>query len=348
MKKNKEFSKKNKIKDYWRRTFVCSFYLICALILWHHGELKAEEKKQKEVNLNQEESYDKEFLDSEEKFNETKVESDFHSLETNEGAKPPTETVPVSSELESENLKLGPETAEAQMQEDTAHSSAEDSSVEVIPRNQDVIVLNQKKYLSYKERRTNHGFLFQIESENLYFHDYLSKYDQKTYEELWGQEDVNLAGVSLAYKFNFMLGSLSLGASYGYGEIKDDRTGLERDIIVDKTMGSINFYLDNMMSEPYIVPYLGLSLFRINSKEKIVPLEQTFETSSDLGNALTIGILVQLNWIEPESAKEIYLNNGVENTYLNIFFSKYENPNNENEPSVQSDFNWGAGLRVEF
>ncbi|MCK6599258.1 MAG: hypothetical protein L6Q37_12910, partial [Bdellovibrionaceae bacterium] len=80
-------------------------------------------------------------------------------------------------------------------------------------------------------------FLFQIESENLYFHDYLSKYDQKTYEELWGQEDVNLAGVSLAYKFNFMLGSLSLGASYGYGEIKDDRTGLERDIIVDKTMG---------------------------------------------------------------------------------------------------------------
>ncbi|MCK6599257.1 MAG: hypothetical protein L6Q37_12905, partial [Bdellovibrionaceae bacterium] len=112
--------------------------------------------------------------------------------------------------------------------------------------------------------------------------------------------------------------------------------------------GSINFYLDNMMSEPYIVPYLGLSLFRINSKEKIVPLEQTFESSSDLGNALTIGILVQLNWIEPESAKEIYLNNGVENTYLNIFFSKYENPNNENEPSVQSDFNWGAGLRVEF
>jgi hypothetical protein len=230
--------------------------------------------------------------------------------------------------------------------------SSEDNLVEVYNGPANVEVRTRHKFESYKERRTRHGFTVGISSENVYMHDYTSIYDGKLYEELWGQEDVSLPQLNLNYKFNFILGSLNIGAGYGHGSILDDRTGEERTIIIDKTAGNLQFLFDNFMKEPYFVPYVGVSLFNFKITEQ-VKLSTSSEITdhsftTDTGNAFTVGFLIQLNWMEKEASKEAYLENGLENTYLDIYWTQYENPNQAPDPSTQSDFNWGAGLRIEF
>lgn len=227
-------------------------------------------------------------------------------------------------------------------------SNTDENLVEVIPYNQNVEVLKVKEYESYKDRRTTHGFMMNIVTENVFFADYVSQHDQAIYEDLWGQEDVSLPQINLNYKFNFKLGSITLGAGYGQGSIVDDRIGDERTITVDKTAGSIQFLLDNMMSEPYFVPYVGASIFKFNIGEKVLSTDSSYSSESEYGNAFTVGFLIQLNWADKESAKEAYLAHGLENTYLDVFWTQHENPNEDPLPNVQSDMNWGAGLRVEF
>lgn len=228
----------------------------------------------------------------------------------------------------------------------------EENLVEVYNGPANVEVRTQHKFQNYKERRSRHGLTIGISSENVYMHDYTSIYDGKLYEELWGQEDVSLPQLNLNYKFNFMLGSINIGAGYGHGSVLDDRTGDERTIIIDKTAGNLQFLFDNFMKEPYFVPYVGVSLFNFKVTEQVKLSTGTEATehsfTTDTGNAFTVGFLIQLNWMDKDAAKLAYLENGLENTYLDIYWTQYENPNQSPDPSTQSDFNWGAGLRIEF
>jgi hypothetical protein len=58
--------------------------------------------------------------------------------------------------------------------------------------------------------------------------------------------------------------------------------------------------------------------------------------------------LIQLNWIEKETAKLAYLGQGLENTYLDVFWTQYQNTDDELDPAFENDFNFGVGLRLEF
>ena len=220
--------------------------------------------------------------------------------------------------------------------------------VEVIPYQGNVEVLKFKNYENYKERRTTNGFMMYLGSENLYFADYVSQHDQLLYEELWGNEDLTVPELNINYKFNFLLGSLTFGLGFGQGSLLDDRIGDERTIAIEKISASIQFLADNLMREPYFVPYVGASVFQFKISESVKSVEKTYEDTSDVGYSFTVGFLIQLNWIEKEVSKQAYLEHGLENTYLDFHWTKHENPNDDPKPNLESDINWGAGLRVEF
>lgn len=63
---------------------------------------------------------------------------------------------------------------------------------------------------------------------------------------------------------------------------------------------------------------------------------------------MTFGLLIQLNWLEAETAKDAYLNQGVENTYLDIFWNQYASSGSDEDLNLETQSNWGAGLRIEF
>lgn len=230
----------------------------------------------------------------------------------------------------------------------TASAPIEADMVEVIPREKTVEVEVRKEYTPYRERRTTHGFLFSFNAENLYFQDYASIVDEKLYEELFGQEDLTLLQIQLDYKLNFILGAIVAGAGFGQGTLIDDRVGEERSLTISKKSLRAQWLLDSLTKEPYLVPYVGVSYWQFGIEEGNRTLKTTNSYDSGNGTALTVGMLVQLNWIEPDVAKGAYLSQGLENTYLDVFWTQYQNTDNELDPVFENDFNFGVGLRMEF
>ena len=163
-----------------------------------------------------------------------------------------------------------------------------------------------------------------------------------------------MAQVQINYKLNFVLGSLLAGVSYGQGTIIDNRSvdaaliNEERSLTIEKKAVSAQWQLDALMKEPYFVPYVGFSYWQIGLTEENLTTKTVGTYDTGYGTSLTAGFLIQLNWIEPETSKLAYLNQGLENTYLDVFWTQYQNTDNELDPALENDFNFGVGLRVEF
>lgn len=260
----------------------------------------------------------------------------------------PVETVPVEppSKATNQEPEFVFEPANTESAPNTKVTEAD--MVEVIPREKNVEIEPRKRYTHYRDRRTTHGFLFSFNAENLYFQDYASLVDQKLYEELFGQEDLTLLQVQVDYKLNFMLGSLIAGAGFGHGTLIDDRVGEERGLTISKKSLRAQWLLDSITKEPYFVPYVGASLWQFGISEENKTLNTTNRYDTGNGTALTVGFLIQLNWLEPDVAKGAYLAQGLENTYLDVFWTQYQNTDDELDPIFENDFNFGVGLRMEF
>lgn len=258
------------------------------------------------------------------------------------------EELPASEVANAQEVNQNQNSNQSPSQNTNPNPNSEQNLVDVIPGESSVVVLKHKNYEDYKIRRKTHGGSVNVTTENIYMADYTSLHDDEIYEALWGQEDVSLVQLGLNYKYNFTLGSLNLGIGYGHGSLLDDRIGDERTIALDKSSASIQFLLDNLMREPYFVPYVGASIFNFKINEYVKSTDQTYEMTSSYGNSFTVGFLIQLSWMERETSRLAYQENGIENTYLDVFWTQYENPNEDPDPSIQSDLNWGAGLRVEF
>lgn len=228
----------------------------------------------------------------------------------------------------------------------------------------DVEVVHSIQFGNYKERRKTNGFMFNFHAENLYLPDYISLIDlsnttattenqPRIYETMFGQSDITLASIDLGYKFNFSLGALVFGASYGEGSLSDDRITFERVLKVQKQTVMVQYILDTLFEEPYVVPYVSFEYGNIVLSEKgkmlVTDVEEKEITQNVSGsNVLKIGMLFSLNWMDKDSAKEAYIANGLENTYFEIYMSQYVGGGNETSSNIDTDPNWGAGLRLEF
>ncbi|OYZ24632.1 MAG: hypothetical protein B7Y39_00180 [Bdellovibrio sp. 28-41-41] len=259
---------------------------------------------------------------------------------------PPVETVPVEPIPQPEPYIPTPTVEALPLHSDKTVSEAD--MVEVIPMEKTVEVEPFKGYKPYRQRRATHGLMFNVNAENLYFQDYTSIVDQKLYEELFGQEDLTLVQVQLDYKLNFFLGSLVAGVGYGQGTLVDDRIGEERSLTIAKKSGRAQLLFDSLMKEPYFVPYVGFNFWQFGITEENTTLSTKNSYDTGNGTSLTVGFLVQLNWMDPQVAKLAYLGEGLENTYLDVFWTQYQNTDNELDPIFENDFNFGVGLRMEF
>ena len=59
----------------------------------------------------------------------------------------------------------------------------------------------------------------------------------------------------------------------------------------------------------------------------------------------TLGGLIQLNWIDPETSRKTRNEWGLTNMFLDVYVSQYLS---EDEPDFTSSINYGSGLRFEF
>ncbi len=224
----------------------------------------------------------------------------------------------------------------------------------------EVIIENKTDVtLPYKQRRGQYGGLFSVNYESFKPINYFSLIKSTDYEGISENKGIPLLGLEIGFKYNFSYGSVSALAGYSSGSISNETKNLE-ELTAHITKFAMNLALDGIGNEPYIVPFAQLGIHSISWTEvsRIGPTtkEENFNTKYNL--SYKIGLGFQLNWIEksidPNSNEEALRSSGLENTYLDVFYSAYSKPSQvadavgvEGEPDLESN-QFGAGLKLEF
>lgn len=222
----------------------------------------------------------------------------------------------------------------------SAPTKAEENLVEI--RGKDDV------YKNYRERRSTHGWQFAVGYENYFPKEFESSIDGETYGDMFGKSSIAIVSVETGYKFNFAAGSISALVGYGTGSLKDDRLGETRGLTVVRPSGRLMYIADALFPEPYVAPYAAFGVTALGIDENIVETGLKFSGQAKMGTMMTVGALIQVNWLEDDVSRTGYLQSGIQNTYIDLFLNQYSKSGGENDPNTFSAFNWGAGLRLEF
>lgn len=195
----------------------------------------------------------------------------------------------------------------------------------------------------YRERRGTHGMYFGVDYEALILKNFFSASDGSTYNDLFGSDVIGLMRLSIDYKYNFLFGALTLGGDVGIGSVSGKSS---RKLDVTKYGVGIKYVMDALMPEPYVAPYVGVNFWKIATKESSDI--NTNSKTTNIGYNYTVGLLIQLDWIDFNTAKEATFNYGLENTYLDIYATQYAKTGNEADIDTTTAILWGAGLKFEF
>ncbi len=203
-------------------------------------------------------------------------------------------------------------------------------------------------FAPYKERRRTHGANIGIHLENYVPGRWESLIDSEFYENTYGKTPISLTSFEAGYKYNFVLGSLSFMGGIGYGEANTTFLGASRVMGIYKYFGRGMYALDNFLPEPYIVPYVAGSIWQMRIKESETGSSDGGTATTGVGFDYSFGALFQLNWMDPDLASQTLNENGIQNTYLDLFVTQYLNTLKKTDSSLSSNFILGLGLRLEF
>lgn len=210
----------------------------------------------------------------------------------------------------------------------------------------------------YSERRSRFGFLFNINYEQFSPNKYYSLIHSLTYGELAGGASIPLMGIEAGIKYNFSLGSLSALLGYSLGEMSDETVGIDK-MSMAVTKAALNYSIDNIFLEPYVVPFVQAGVHIIDWTEVGTVGADTKEENITSQPTLHVkaGLSFQLNWIEgkidPSTHEDGLRSSGLENTFLDLYYTKYFEPNGVSEQVAESEANFessevGLGLKLEF
>lgn len=210
----------------------------------------------------------------------------------------------------------------------------------------------------YKERRSRFGVTFAVNYEQFSPSDYYSLIHSDTYGNLAGGASIPLIGAELGLKYNFSLGSLAVVAGYSMGEMSDSIVGID-EMSMAITKISANYTMDNLFSEPYVAPFVQVGAHIIdwtevgtvggNTQEENITSQPTMHVKA--------GLSFQLNWIEksidPSTQEDALRSSGLENTYVDLYLTKYFEPSGASDSSADGEANFasseiGVGLKLEF
>lgn len=214
--------------------------------------------------------------------------------------------------------------------------------------------------LSYKERRKRYGIIFSVNYEKFAPNNYVSINLDSTYENFSDESPMGLVGGEFGVKLNNMLGSAYATLAYLKGNFANDSKNLYN-VSAEITKANIGFAFDNLMSEPWVVPYGQMGIHQVKWLEESYDVTDAIisqATTSEWAINYRAGLLFQLNWIEnsidPWTHVSGLQSSGLENTFIDLYYQHYGTTDklSENEiGSVATDFEssqWGAGLKLEF
>ncbi len=211
------------------------------------------------------------------------------------------------------------------------------------------VIYPTEKSSPYRDRRGNWSTIFAVNVDQMMPEKYRSPLTSDSYTDLFGETPIKLLQIEIGGKANFVLGSFGASLIYGSGSVADSRgqTGPGDQLKLTKVGGSLTYTMDNLFQEPYVAPYVQAQMYQMSWNETRND-STSKEGTTSYGSALSMGMLFQLNWLDPSSAVAAMDSVGLENTYVDLFVSQYGTSNSEEDPDFQTDLNYGAGIRFEF
>jgi hypothetical protein len=202
-------------------------------------------------------------------------------------------------------------------------------------------------FAPYKLRRNTSGFMLGLGVENAQFYNYDSIQDFKTtYFDMFGDSEIPIYNMQLSYKYNFSLGSLMANGGLGYGTYTSGVSGTIRSLNVTKYSLSASYVMDAIFDEPYAAPYVTFGVNQFNIEEKNGA--ETFSTGIEAAYFSTVGILLQLNWLDKRVSRDALRDFGLQNTYLDLFVTQFQPGLDPQDPNTETEYTFGAGLKLEF
>lgn len=192
----------------------------------------------------------------------------------------------------------------------------------------------------YKERRPDHQFVFHFQYEN-FKPTGLSFAGQGTYDSVFNGASAPIMSLNLGYKYNLPVVGVELSAFFGSGGLASGANNTAYSIQKKGIKAAAVF--DGIMQEPYVAPYVGLQFVGWDFKESSSVGANSASPGFILGTQA--GLLLQLNWLEPKTALRALNDDGLNNSYLDLFVQQYASPK---ELNLATSFNWGAGFRLEY
>ncbi len=216
--------------------------------------------------------------------------------------------------------------------------------------------------LPYKQRRTKWGMLLFLGAEMFYPSEYSSVImtgENGKFRQFSNSKMMTLGSVELGAKYNTLLGSFGLLGGFAGGQISNPDLGLTSFNISIYKVG-FNFAMDNVFIEPYVVPYVQGGVHVIDYKETsvVANIESEEGQTTDPIYHFRAGLLFQLNWLEKKIDPNTHYNglvsSGLENTFIDVFYSYYAQPltvaeaaEQDGDPDFESS-EYGVGLKMEF
>jgi len=198
----------------------------------------------------------------------------------------------------------------------------------------------------YKQRREDRGFMFALGYENVMLDSYTSIIDFTTaYKDMFGETEFAVVNMDFSYKYNFALGSVTAAGGVGYGSISDDASGIARMLALTKLRASLSYIADNIFDEPYVAPYIMGGMMNLGIEEKAADTVQKHAVNTMFHQ---VGLLFQLDWLDPSYSKRTISDLGLQNTYLDLFMMQYAQSSDAIDPNTSTAYSYGAGIRMEF
>ena len=223
---------------------------------------------------------------------------------------------------------------------------------------------NYTYFAGYGKRRSSWGYTLSFTYsayEPIYYQpDFVVDGD---FETIYESPQIPHLEISFGIKKNMAIGSLGIELAGGFYRNTAGSLGPPPDSVGPPEPGGplgppgpdmslnlipiragLTFAFDKLFSEPLFVPYASGGGYSVLYQEK--QLAQSVRGITNFGLYGIAGLLMQLDWLDPNTAVESFVENGVVASYAfaEVRYMAFA----DEAADFSSPLQWAAGMRIEF
>ncbi len=272
-----------------------------------------------------------------------KVESPKIETSPEEVPPPPEAEAEAPAAEVDENIPEPPTLEDKAADSGVKDSGSKDSHVQVVANDKGPCDCRPKVGVPYRDRRSAISGFLGFEGGTYSPVNYAPQINfGQTYSGYYGGGASPNMELVFGLKYNFFLGSL--GAQVSGGSFSAT-AGSGAVLKVNPITAGIIYSMDSIFKEPYVVPYVVAGYYTDFYKEVDQGLSVDGQTS--YAPFYSVGLMFQLDWIDPETHYSGYKDFGLENTFLFLEMRSFL-ASNDITADFSTPLQFSGGFRFEF